>query len=139
MSVLAVLAVLAAPVVAGCGDDDQDQVRAVLERFGDATRDKDYQELCDVLFAPELVVNVRSVGLPCELAMKTSLGKLRRPTLEVDSVEVEGDQALGRVRTGAAGQRPSQDTIKLVKRDGRWLIVSLAAQQPQPPPPEGLP
>ena len=45
-------------VVAGCGDSgpsDEEQVRATLTAFTRATAAKDYQALCDRVFAPDLV------------------------------------------------------------------------------------
>lgn len=130
---LVLMCTLAAGLTA-CGTSDREQVRSTLERFQQATLDKDYQELCDDVFANRLVEQVRSIGLPCEVALKRGLGDLREPTLTIEGIEVADDEALARVRSGAAGQRPSEDTIRLVKEDGEWHVASLAAPQPQPPP-----
>jgi hypothetical protein len=135
MRAAALLLAAAAVGLAACGDSDEEKVRDTLDRFATATREKDYQALCDDLFARALVRQVRSVGLPCEVALRTGLGQVRRPTLTVRSVEVNDDGALARVRTGAAGQKPSEDTVRLVKEDDDWRVASLAAPQPQPPDP----
>jgi len=120
----------------GCGQEPPEQVRSAVERFAGASAQKDYQELCGEILASELVDQVRSVGLPCEAALEAGLGGVREPTLEIVSIEVADDQALARVRTGAAGQRPSEDSIRLVREDGDWRIASLSGPQPQPPEPE---
>lgn len=130
---LAILAAVALGLTA-CGRSDQEQIRDKLDRFQDATAKKDYQALCDDLLASALVMRLRGVGLPCEVALRTGFADVRRPTLTVTAVEVAGDEALARVRTSAANQPPSDDTIKLVKEGDDWRIASLAAQQPQPPP-----
>ncbi len=129
---LALLAAVALGLTA-CGQSDQEQIRETLDRFQKATAKKDYQALCDDVLASAFAMRLRGVGLPCEVGLQTGLGDVRRPTLEVTGVEVAGDEALARVNTAAAGQRPSSDTIKLVKEDDEWRIASLAAPQPQPP------
>ena len=121
----------------GCGQEPPEQVRSTVERFAGASAQKDYQELCREILAPDLVERVRSVGLPCEAALEVGLGGVREPTLEIVSIEVADDQALARVRTGAAGEQPSEDSIRLVREDGDWRIASLSGPQPQPPEPEG--
>ena len=46
---------------------------------------------------------------------------------------MDGDTATAEVRSSAEGQRPSEDTVELVRVDGRWRIASLgdgAAREP---------
>ncbi|MDQ3849616.1 MAG: nuclear transport factor 2 family protein [Actinomycetota bacterium] len=132
-AILVLLVAVAVPL-AGCGKSDEEQVRGALAQYAAATREKDYQRLCDDLLASQLVQSVRSLGLPCEAVLRHSLGQVSHPTLTVSSVQVAENQALARVRTDAANQRPSDDTIRLVHQDGSWRIASLASPQPQPPP-----
>jgi hypothetical protein len=121
------LALTAAPAVAACGEDAEGEVRDRLEAFVEATRAKDYQRLCDDLFAEQLVEQVRRT-VPCEVALRSSsLDEARDPRLEIRSVEVDGDQASAVVRSSAANQRPSEDTVRLVKEEGVWRIVALAS------------
>ncbi|MEA2151129.1 MAG: hypothetical protein QOD69_2959 [Solirubrobacteraceae bacterium] len=109
------------------GPDADKEVRATLDRYATATRLKDYQTLCDSLFARNIVDGLRSASLPCEVALRNSTFEtLRNPQLTVLGVEVSGDQALARTRTAALGEAPSVDTIKLVRQDGGWRIASLA-------------
>jgi hypothetical protein len=117
----------------GCGRDSGPstsnppaQVRAVVERFGQATARKDYQTICDTLLARALVRKVEALGLPCEVALQRGLGDVRAPMLEVRQVVVRGDRALASVHSEAAGQAPSDDAIEVVKEDGDWRIASLA-------------
>lgn len=135
VGVLAAGAVVLVVVLAG-GDSDDDrraEVRETLEAYAVANRRKDYQALCDRLYARELVDTIGSVGLPCEVAQRTGLEDVRRPTLVVNSVEVSDDQALAEVSTDAANQEPVDATIRLVRENDQWRIASLAAAQPQPP------
>jgi hypothetical protein len=109
------------------GPDAEKEVRATLQRYATATRLKDYQTLCDSLFARNIVDGLRSAALPCEVALRNSTFEtLRNPQLTVLGVEVSGDQALARTRTAALGEVPSVDTIKLVRQEGDWRIASLA-------------
>jgi hypothetical protein len=109
------------------GPNEEKEVRATLDSYAQATRAKDYQTLCDDLFAKAIVAGLTNANLPCEVALKlSSLETVRDPQLTVLAVEVSGDQAAARVRSTAVGEQPSLDTIKLVKEDGDWRIASLS-------------
>lgn len=122
-SALAVLAV----TVAGCGGaggpSDEQQVRTALQGFGRAVTDRDAQALCTRILAPKLVEQIESVGLPCPVAVR-GFFSARSPRLTVDRVRVRGPHATARVRTTAANQAPSVDTIALTQVAGRWRIAS---------------
>jgi hypothetical protein len=119
---------LALLVLAGCGDagpTPEEQVRSAVSEFGRATVAKDYRTLCDEILAPALVEQVSSIGLPCEVALEQGLGSVRDPRLTIGRVQVDGEKASVEVRTSAAGEAPSKDTLKLVNVDGTWKISSL--------------
>jgi hypothetical protein len=122
-----VAALLSAAVLAGCGGgpSDEQQVRRTLTEFVQATAHRDYRRICTQLLAPRLIERVEEVGLPCEKALETGLGKVRDPRLTIGNVTVDGDRASAQTRTSAAGQPPSQDTVRLTKVGGRWRISSL--------------
>lgn len=119
---LAVIVVFGALRLRG-GGDDAAEVRAALERYETASRDKDVQTLCDDLLAQSYVRQTASSGLPCEVALRTALEDVRNPSLEVLGVEVNGDRALARVRGTAAGQNVGEDAYTLVHEDGGWRIL----------------
>lgn len=106
--------------------DASEEVRETLDRYAAATRDKDYQTLCDELYSTELVERIRAAGLPCEVALRTGLEDRQNPQLEVSRVEVTGDTANARVRSTAGGEVPSVDTVTLVKEDDGWRVSSLS-------------
>jgi hypothetical protein len=119
---------LALLVLAGCGEQSpapEEQVRSTVAEFGRATAAKDYRKLCDRLLAPSLIEEVESIGLPCEVAMRQGLEKVREPRLTIGRIEVDEDHASAQVRTSAAGEEPSEDTLELVNVDGAWKISSL--------------
>ena len=113
--------------------DRDEEVRAALDRYAEATRAKDYQTLCDDLLSQEIVDRIRNVGLPCEVALRTGLGDRRNPTLTVLSVEVNGDQAFARVRGTATGEPPGTSTYRLVLEDGVWRIATSPGTERQSP------
>jgi len=124
----AVAVLLAAALLVGCGDSgptDEEQVRQVVTELGRATAAKDYQALCDRILAPSLVEEVESIGLPCERALAQGLGEVEDPRLTIGRIEIREDEASAEVRTSAAGEAPSQDTLRLVNVDGAWKISSL--------------
>ena len=119
---------LAIALLAGCGDSEppaEEQIRQTLTDFGRATAAKDYQALCDRIFAPKLVEDLTQIGLPCEVAMRQGLEKVREPRLTIGRIAVDEDHASAQIRTSAAGEEPSEDTLELVNVDGAWKISSL--------------
>ena len=124
----AVIAVVVVALVLALkpGPDDNEAVAETLDNYAAATRDKDYQTICDDLYAKDLVERVRAAGLPCEVALRTGLEDRQNPRLQVLGVEVNGDQALARVRSTAGGEVPSTDVVRLVKEDGDWRVASLS-------------
>jgi hypothetical protein len=119
---------LALLLIAGCGDQGptpEEQVRSTVAEFGRATAAKDYQALCDRILAPSLVEDVESIGLPCEAALRQGLGKVRDPQLTIGRVQVRENKASAEIRTSAAGEEPSKDTLQLVYLEGVWKISSL--------------
>ena len=124
-AVIAVV-VVALVLVLKPGPDDNEAVSQTLDDYAAATRDKDYQTICDELYAKDLVERVRAAGLPCEVALRTGLEDRQNPRLQVLGVEVNGDQALARVRSTAGGEVPSTDVVRLVKEDGDWRVAALS-------------
>jgi hypothetical protein len=110
-----------------CGRSPERDVRRTLDDFVSATAKKDYQRLCDDIFAKELVEQVRKT-VPCEVALKnSSLDDARAPKLTFKAIKVDGDTATAVVATSAANQRSSEDTVKLVKEGDAWRIQALAS------------
>jgi hypothetical protein len=121
---------LALLLLAGCGDagpTPEEQVRTTVSEFGRATAAKDYATLCDRLLAPQLVEDVTAIGLPCEAALRRGLDRVREPRLTIGRVRIDGDQASAEIRSSAAGEKPSKDTLRLVNINGTWKISSLGS------------
>jgi hypothetical protein len=119
---------LALLVLVGCGEQGptpEERVRSAVTEFGRATAAKDYQALCDRILAPSLVEEVESIGLPCEVALRQGLGEVEEPRLTIGRIAVREDEASAEIRTSAAGEEPSRDTLQLVNLDGSWKISSL--------------
>jgi hypothetical protein len=120
--------VLALCALAGCGDSgptDEQQIRAALAEFERATAERDYEALCDRVLAPKLIETVRQIGLPCEVALQKGFEDVEDPRLTVGNITVDGDEASAEVRSSAAGESPSQDTVALVRVGGEWRVASL--------------
>ena len=122
------VALLAGAAFVGCGSSgptDEQQVRETVDAFSNATAAKDYDKLCKQLLAPKLLEQVEQAGVPCEVALSKGLGEVKDPKVTIGQVTVSGDSATADIRTSAAGEEPSRDTLKLSKVGGRWRIASL--------------
>jgi hypothetical protein len=119
-------AMLALAACGSGGPTDEQLVARAVTAFGRATADKDYRALCARILAPSLIEQVTSIGLPCEKALERGLGGVRSPRLTLGAVTVDGDRATAEVRTAAANQAPSRDTLRLEKVRGAWRVASLA-------------
>lgn len=129
------LTLVLAVSLGACGrsESEPDKVRAAVEGFGSASREKDYQAICDDYLSKELVADVEQVGLPCELAWQRGLGQAEAPALSIRTVAVREGRALVGIRSTASNQKPSDDVLELVREGDRWRIAALAKPQPQPP------
>jgi hypothetical protein len=128
--------------LASCGTrepSDEEQVRETLAAFARSVEGRDYQKLCDEILAPDLLEGIAKIGLPCEVAMRNSLAEVRRPQLTVGAVDVDGKKATAEVRTSAAGQDPSRDTVTLVKTNDGWRVSDLGGGSQEEPPPRPTP
>jgi hypothetical protein len=122
---VALLAALAALAGCGGGPSDEKLVAQAVTSFGHATAAKDYATLCDKLLSPDLVDKVEQIGLPCQQALQKALGSVQDPRLTIGAIKVTGDRATADIRTSAANQSPSRDTLELQKVKGSWRIASL--------------
>jgi hypothetical protein len=127
---LSLVVALAAVTALGACDNkttEETAVRAALGKLAKATASHDYRALCDDLLAPALVRQIETAAVPCRDALRAGLGTVKRPRLTVRSVQVRKSRATARVHTSATGQKPSDDTVTLVKVDGEWRVASLAS------------
>ena len=124
------LLVIAACALVGCGQSgpsDEDKIRSTLAQFQRATAARDYPALCDRILAPKLVETVTQIGLPCEVALEKGFEDVRDPRLTVGLITVADETATAQVRSSAAGQAASEDTVDLVRVGDGWRIASLGS------------
>jgi hypothetical protein len=125
-----VLLLLLAVGLPGCGSSgpsDEEQVRDVLATFARSIEKRDYERLCNDVFAPKLLDGLQGIGLPCEVALRNSLGEVEQPRLTVGTVTVTDARATAEVRTSAEGQTPSSDEVELQRLDGKWKVTALSS------------
>ena len=127
-------ALIAALAIGGCsiGSDDEprpsgrqaaeiDQVFQALER---ATREGDFRTICNELFSS--TARRRAGGRGCVRLLRSNAREVRRPRIELVDIRLKKGGADVRVRTRAAGQRPLEDEIELVRERGEYRIQALA-------------
>jgi hypothetical protein len=107
------------------GPSEEEKVRATLDTFAEATAQRDWRRICDEVLARRLLDRLRAAGVGCEVALSTGLQGVREPRLEIGAVTIRGDAATARVRTLAANQNESTDTVELVRQGDEWRIAAL--------------
>ena len=87
-------------------------MRDTLAHFQKATEKQDYRALCTKLLARAVIARLRSVGLPCEVALQTGLGSVRQPKLN-KGIDAKGpmSQMLDQFATIRADLRFREDGI----------------------------
>jgi len=123
-------------VLAGCNsgsDDDAKPAAGAPKELTEtvvaleaATQQRDFRRICDDLFSRAAMR--RAGGEDCAQLVRSTAGDVRRPQITPVSIRVRGDRADVRVRTTARGQRPIEDTIRLVREGGDWRIAALASR-----------
>lgn len=133
--VLVACAAGAALALGACGQPTpEEQVRETMDRFAAALAEKDYQEMCEQLFARQLLTSLESVGVPCGVALLRGFEDVREPTLQVQRVQVRSEGvAFVDARTDAANQDPYPAIFQLVREGETWKVASLAQAQPPRP------
>ena len=121
-------------MLSGCsgGSDDDPkpiegapkEVTEAVAALEAATRERDFQRICDELLAR--AARKRAGGEDCAELLRSTAGDVRRPKISPLSIRVRGERADVRVRTTARGQAAIEDTIRLVREGGRWRIAALA-------------
>lgn len=105
-----VAALSAGQLAGGCGESDEDQVRAQVEEFMAAIEARDSDRICDAL-SPDLFL-----GVPCDETILVFARPPNKATGEVVAVEVEEDTATAELEEGS---------ISLERVDGEWKVGEL--------------
>jgi hypothetical protein len=127
------LAVIAAVTLAACASGGTDsssdfegeerEVASVVEELQTAAADDDASEICRELLAPALIEQLGSQE-NCQRVVTTVIDATDTTELDVQSVNVSGQNATARVESGT-GDNATTRTVQLV-RDGRnWKISQL--------------
>jgi hypothetical protein len=135
---LPALTCLVALALAGCGGKPapkkpvppEQQVRAVIATFQQATQKKDYRRVCAQVLAQDLLDKLARANLPCEQALKVGLENVVNPRIVVQSVEVTHNRAVAHVRSSADNQPALDGTLSLIREVKGWKIETLGTQGP---------
>lgn len=124
-----------------CGGADEDPEAAARDAalaYGTAFANKDYQALCDDVLATAAVTKINDAGIPCEVAMKTAMEDVRKPSLTVLSVKVDDDVATVQTRSTAENQETANAVLRVVDEGERgWRVTpaNLVSRDLELPPP----
>ena len=125
-----VSALFAVTFAIGCGGDDDDtnadrydgeeaEVAGLVDDFAEAGRDGDGERICEQIFADALAANIeKEANQSCATEVQENLPE-DEYELEVDSVDVKGDEATAAV----TDQDDNKSVLHIVKVDSDWRIL----------------
>ena len=125
------MAAMLAPMGCSLGGDEEPQpvsgvpreIAATVRQLERAVADQDYAAICGTLFTA--TARQRAGGEDCIAQLRSAAEDVRRPSIEIEGIELEGDRATVRVVTRAAGQTRVEDNLELRRESGRWLVEAL--------------
>ena len=120
-----------APMGCSLGGDEEPQpvsgvpkeIAATVDRLERAVAAGDYAEICNELFTR--TARQRSGGDDCEAQLRVAAEGVRRPSIDIGGIAVEGDKAEVTVLTRAEGQARVSDELLLRREGDRWRVESL--------------
>ena len=77
------------------------QIAATVDRLERAVAQKDFDAICDQLFTAR--ARKRAGGADCARQLGSAAEGVRRPSIEIEGIEVNGNRALVKVRTRRRG------------------------------------
>lgn len=121
--------VIAGVVLAGCGSNDRDQVRAKLDQFVKAIQHKDGKTICGQVLSLTLLDHLAAGGLTCQHAMQLFFTSVNEPGLAVGRIDMHGNSASAITITTARKQEAALEAIELVRTGDGWRVTSLGSPQ----------
>lgn len=119
--------------LAGCaggsaGADFEGEEAQVAEAIGalqaSATRQENADEICRDALSRELTERMSSGGTRCETEIRQAIADADLFDLEVVGVEVDGTEAVARVRT-SVGDQTTSATLELIEEQGDWRLDAI--------------
>ena len=99
------------------------QIAATVDRLERAVAKRDFETICDELFTAQ--ARRRAGGEECEGQLGSAAEGVKRPSIEIEAIDVKGDTAAVKVRTTASGQASLADELQLRREGDRWLVEAL--------------
>ena len=99
------------------------QIAQTVNRLERAVATRDYETICDQLFTAR--ARRRAGGAECARQIASAAEGVKRPSIEIQAIDVNGDRATVKVRTRAQGQARVSDELQLRRQGGRWLVEAL--------------
>ena len=112
-------------LAAGCGGNDEEDVKTAIKDVAQAAKDKDYDKVCDLLTS-EVIKQIEAGGSGegpscAELFKQVDQGgalskEIGDPEdIEFDTVTIDGDRATVKIKD-------DPEAAELEKEDGEWKV-----------------
>ncbi|HMJ95815.1 MAG TPA: hypothetical protein VK486_08175 [Thermoleophilaceae bacterium] len=94
-----------------------------MDRLERAVVTRDYETVCDRLFTVQ--ARKRAGGAECARQLRSDTDGVKKPSIEIQAIDVKGNRATVRVWTRAQGQARVSDELRMRRKGGRWLVEAL--------------
>ena len=99
------------------------QIAATVDRLERAVATRDYETICGELFTAQ--ARKRAGGAECARQLGSATEAVKKPSIEIEAIDVTGNRASVKVRTKAEGQASVTDELRMRREGGRWLVEAL--------------
>jgi hypothetical protein len=117
-------------VLLGRPDDEEElggrakEIVAVMDDFERSALAGDFNRICNELFTLE--AREAAGGRDCPSLLAQSTEGVNEIDIRLESIVVSGDAARARVKASADDVPAATDTVRFVRREGRFRIASLS-------------
>ena len=132
---LAAISLLVAALAAGCAgasssssdfQGDEKRVADVVEKLQSAGETGDAKTICDEVLAKSLSDQIKAAGSTCEQEMDKAIKDADDFSLDVESVDVNGNTATAKVKGRDGGEERVRD-FEFVREGSGWRATSLGS------------
>ena len=126
---------IAACLLAACGDDDPTDVENAIRGWAKAANERDGKAFCNDYVTQDFAERVSgatgdNARDQCEKLFAATQPGLEITILDVSKIEIDGNEATALVRRQTTGSGAGNQLFRLTKEDGKFRVASSGGDGP---------